>query len=239
MRRSPSAAQRAVQITFVLKGHLKNIQLSYLRAATLLVRMRDEKLYRALKHDTLEDYAAARLGLQRTALYRYLQIYDWVRESHPAWLARRPKGFIPELTDAHALMWIERRLRAAHLGESVRRDLETLRRKALAGKLAKREFDEFRKRGRPRPTPLEALLAGLRAVRRLASSPGGVPQEIVDELDGLIHDVQRAIAGVMRGKIAHPPRRAAARQGRRAGAARRRPGASRRRGSKSPPGRTF
>jgi len=92
--RSLSPAQRAVQITFVLKGHLKNIQLAYLRAAALLARMRDEKLYRALKHESLEDYADVRLGLQRAALYRYLQIYDWVREFHPAWLARRPKGFI-------------------------------------------------------------------------------------------------------------------------------------------------
>ena len=70
MPRSLSPAQRAVQITFVLKGHLKNMQLAYLRAAALLARMRDEKLYRALKHESLEDYADVRLGLQRAALYR-------------------------------------------------------------------------------------------------------------------------------------------------------------------------
>jgi len=35
---------------------------------------------------------------------RYMQIHDWVRESHPAWLAKKPKGFIPELTDTYALM---------------------------------------------------------------------------------------------------------------------------------------
>ena len=71
--RALSPAQRAVQITFVLKGHLKNIQLAYLRAAALLARMRDEKLYRALKHESLEDYADVRLGLQRAALYHRVE----------------------------------------------------------------------------------------------------------------------------------------------------------------------
>ena len=193
MPRSLSPAQRAVQITFVLKGHLKNIQLAYLRAAALLARMRDEKLYRALKHESLEDYADVRLGLQRAALYRYLQIYDWVREFHPAWLARRPKGFIPELTDAYALMWIERRLRDPHLGEALRAELEAMRRKALAGRLSSREFEELRHRGRKRKTSLDALLTGLRALRRRAAAGSDVPAAILEGLDGLIRQVQAAV----------------------------------------------
>src|SRR6266704_2778322 len=108
MRRPPSPAQRAVQITFTLKGHLKNVQVAYIRAA-------------------------ARLGLQHAALYRYLEVYDWIREFHRPWLERRPKGFIPQLTDAYALMWIERRLQDPHLGDALRAQLEALRRKALAG----------------------------------------------------------------------------------------------------------
>src|SRR5881409_2752596 len=104
MGRPPSPAQRAVQITFVLKGHLKNVQVAYIRVAALLARVRDEKLYRALGHATMDDYAAVRLGLQHAQLYRYLAVYDWIREFHHPWLARRPKGFIPELTDAQALM---------------------------------------------------------------------------------------------------------------------------------------
>ena len=193
MPRALSPAQRAVQITFVLKGHLKNIQLAYLRAAALLARMRDEKLYRALKHESLEDYADVRLGLQRAALYRYLQIYDWVREFHPAWLARRPKGFIPELTDAYALMWIERRLRDPHLGEALRAELEAMRRKALAGRLSSREFEELRHRGRKRKTSLDALLTGLRALRRRAAAGSDVPAAILEGLDGLIRQVQAAV----------------------------------------------
>ena len=120
MSRQPSPAQRAVQITFVLKGHLKNVQVAYIRVAALLAKVRDERLYRALGHQTMEEYAAARLGLQHSALYHYLQVYDWIRESHPAWLARRPKGFIPELSDAAALMWIERRLRDPRLPAAAR-----------------------------------------------------------------------------------------------------------------------
>src|SRR5690349_12617244 len=105
-----SPAQRANQITFVLKGHLKNAQIAYLRAAALLAKVRDEKLYAALRYRSLEDYSLARLGLAKPSLYRYLQIYDWARDYHRAWLVRRPKGFIPEMTDAYALMWMDRHL---------------------------------------------------------------------------------------------------------------------------------
>src|SRR5437899_2696384 len=53
MARKVSPAQRANQMTFLLKGYLKNVQ-----------------------HDGMESYAQERLGLRRAALYRYLQIYD-------------------------------------------------------------------------------------------------------------------------------------------------------------------
>ena len=136
MSRPPSRAQRAIQVTFVLKGHLKNAQIAYLRVAALLAQVRDQRLWAALKHPSLEAYAAERLGLQRASLWRYLQIYDWARKSHPGWLARRPKGFIPELTDAYALMWIERHLADEHLADEMRRTLERLRRKARVASLA-------------------------------------------------------------------------------------------------------
>src|SRR5439155_20883172 len=58
---------------------------------------RREALPRA-RARAMDDYAAARLGLQHAQLYRYLAVYDWIREFHRPWLARRPKGFIPELT---------------------------------------------------------------------------------------------------------------------------------------------
>src|SRR5216683_1799075 len=68
MGRQPSPARRAVQITFVLKGHLKNVQVAYIRVAALLAKVRDDKLYRALGHATMDDYARAPRPAARAAL---------------------------------------------------------------------------------------------------------------------------------------------------------------------------
>lgn len=54
MSKTLSPAQRANQITFILKGHLKNVQVSYIRAAAMLAKVRDEKLYAALRHESLD-----------------------------------------------------------------------------------------------------------------------------------------------------------------------------------------
>jgi hypothetical protein len=197
MPRPPTPAQIAIQVTFVLKGHLKNVQVAYVRAASLLARVRDEKLWQALKHATIEDYAAERLGLQRAALYRYLQIHDWLREEHPAWLAPRPKGFIPELSDAYALMWIEHRLRDPHLEESLRRQLEALRKKALVGRLTEREFRAVRDRGRV-VVPLRALVGRLRSLRRFASGVPKVPAATLEALDAAIRSAEGAIEAAQR-----------------------------------------
>lgn len=166
MSRAPTEAQRAVQITFILKGHLKNARIAYIRAAILLAKVRDEKLWQALRHRDMEDYAAKRLGLQRSALYHYLQIHDWLREFHPSWLAPRPKGFIPELSDASALMWIEKRLGEGHLSDSARRELEAMRAKALAGELTAAEFRALRDRLRRTVPPLRTMLSRMRSLRR-------------------------------------------------------------------------
>ena len=149
---------------------MKNAQIAYLRGAKLLAKVRDEKLDRALGYEKLEDYAAARLGLQRSALYKYLQLYDWAREFHREWLANKPKGFIPELSDAYALMWIEHRLKGEHLADDLRRELQRMRTKALSGKLTDAEFRALRDRGHAHATPLRALLSTLRASQRGASA---------------------------------------------------------------------
>jgi hypothetical protein len=111
----------------------------------------------------MEDYAAKRLGLQRSALYHYLQIHDWLREFHPSWLAPRPKGFIPELSDASALMWIERRLRDGRLSDSSRKELEAMRKKALAGALTAQEFRVLRDSLRP-STHADAAASDARSI---------------------------------------------------------------------------
>lgn len=185
-RRPISPAQRAVQLTFVLKGHLKNAQIAYLRVAKGLVQIRDANLHRALGHDSLEDYAAARLGLRRSALYKYMQIHEWVREFHPAWLAPKPKGFIPELSDCYALMWIERRLKSPRLAERLRRELTSLRKKALEGKLTDAEFRKLREQGSGQAASLRSLLSALRAARRQAARVPGVTPDMVADLDRLV-----------------------------------------------------
>ena len=195
MASEPSPAQRAVQITFVLKGHLKNVQISYIRAAALLAKVRDEGLYRALKHDSMESYAAERLGLQRAALYRYLQIHDWIRRSHREWLAQHPKGFIPELSDAYALMWIEERLEDTALEPQTHAELEALRQKALAGKLTKRELDEFRARGKKRHDTLRALAASL---RRRAAAFATLPPGVLADLDPALDRLNAASGALAR-----------------------------------------
>jgi hypothetical protein len=47
MKRPVTPAQRASQLTWRLKGELKNIRIAYLRAGGMLAKMRDEKLFRA------------------------------------------------------------------------------------------------------------------------------------------------------------------------------------------------
>ena len=193
MPRLPTPAQRAVQITFVLKGHLKNARIAYIRAAILLAKVRDERLWQALHHRDIEEYAAKRLGLQRTALYHYLQIHDWLREFHPSWLAPRPKGFIPELSDASALMWIEARLRDDRLADSTRKALEAVRKKALAGTLTAEEFRVLRASlGRTQP-PLRAILLRLRSARRAADRVPQFPAKARAALDDAIRFLEQSL----------------------------------------------
>ena len=185
-----SLAQRANQITWLLKGNLKNLQISYLRVGAGLAQIRDQNLFAALKHDSLESYAKARLGLGRAALYRYMQIHDWVREAHRGWLARKPKGFIPELSDTFALMWIERKLAAGGLDEAMRRELERLRRKALAGQLSDDEFEAVRGSACEETNPLRALLTSLRAAEKRAKAVPSLPNGVLAEIAELIARVE-------------------------------------------------
>src|SRR6266404_3592320 len=211
MDRPPSpdlhVLEMALQHEGDLHGHLKNVQVAYIRVAALLAKVRDDKLYRALGHTTMDDYAAARLGLQHAQLYRYLAVYDWIREFHRPWLARRPKGFIPELTDAQALMWIEHRLRDPHLSDGPRKELERLRAKALAGRLTLREFQEARQQGRRDTPPLRAVLRALGAARRRLAGIPGLSAKPLEALDALIAEIEAAVTSTRRiARLAGLPR---------------------------------
>jgi hypothetical protein len=194
MPRALSPAQIANQITFRLKGDLKNAQIAYIRAAKLLAQVRDEKLWQALRFQTIEEYAAKRLQLQRSALYHYLQIHDWLRRFHPSWLAQKPKGFIPDLTEASALMWIDRYLEAKNPPEALRKELEAMRRKALSGALTDREFRALRDRLRGSIPPLRAILRRMKSLRRAAVRVPRFPADALASLDASIGAVEQSLA---------------------------------------------
>ena len=183
-RRNPNpVVQEALEVTWTLKGHLKSAQISYLRVGGLLARVREKKLWAALHHPDIESYAAARLGLQRRSLYRYLQVYDWTLASHPEWLQPKPKGFIPDLADATALMWIEKRLARKDLDARTRAALEELQKKALAGQLTKREFDDFRGHGGGGDFDLRGFLLRLKRLREMGAEIEGMKDEVIRDLD--------------------------------------------------------
>jgi len=63
-------------LTFALKGHLRTSRSRISGSLPELARFRDEKLWAALKHKSLE-LASEDLGLGHASLYHYLQVYDW------------------------------------------------------------------------------------------------------------------------------------------------------------------
>jgi hypothetical protein len=193
-KKPPTIAQRASQITFLLKGHLKNARVAYIRAAVMLARVRDEKLWQALRYPSMADYARDQLRLAEPTLYQYLRVHDWLKKSHPSWLAKRPKGFIPELSDVVSLQWIDQRLDGDSLEADLRKDLEGARRQALAGTLTYREFVALRARARKTLSPLRALLDRTRALRKTASRTARVPAAALAGYDAAIRSLEAAIA---------------------------------------------
>ena len=109
-------------------------------------------MWQTLKHPDIESYAEERLDLKQSSLYKYLQVYDWMAESHPAWLLPHPKGFIPELSDADDLMWIEKELKRTDLAPEKRKALEALQAKGLNGTLRKTDLAKYRRQASPHET---------------------------------------------------------------------------------------
>jgi hypothetical protein len=188
--------QEALQVTWVLKGHLKNARISYIRVARLLAEVRDKQLYAALRHADIQSYAEERLQLRRSALYRYLQVYDWITEFHAEWLRPKPKGFIPELSDVGDLMWIDRELTKTNLAPKTRAELEALRKKALDGRLRAGELAAFRSRrqGSPGDKGLRRHIARFRFLRMRLAAAVGVPPEALAHMDAALAILQNAQA---------------------------------------------
>ena len=180
------AAQEALQVTWLLKGNLKNAQLSYIRVCVLLVRVRDEKLYAALKHPDMGDYAEKRLGLGQASLYRYLQVHAWIARNHKEWLQPKPKGFIPDLSDVADLIWIENELARKNLSAAKRVALEELKKKGLEGTLRDGDLAKVRRQGQKGIDTLRSFLSKLRKLRMRGSQLASMPAEVVTHLDAAI-----------------------------------------------------
>jgi hypothetical protein len=181
-----SPAQEAAQLTWELKGHLKNAQIAYLRVAKMLAEIRDRKLYADLKFADMESYASQSLRLGRSSLYNYLKVHDWVKKCHPAWLERSPQGTIPNLCDAVDLMWIEEELAKKDLDAKREATLKVLQKKAENGTLEKGDLKAVQRRINQPSKGLRLFLSALRALRRRGVKLALVPTEVVQLLDQAI-----------------------------------------------------
>jgi hypothetical protein len=181
-----SPAQRAAQLTWQLKGDLKNLQIARLRVAAMLARFRDERLYADLGCEDMEHYAKDRLKLSRESLYKYLRVYDWVKAHQPAWLEQHPKGFIPELSDIVDLAWIEKELADKNITEDRKDELLMLRSKAAKGELVQKDLGALRRRASKPAKSLRAFLSALRALVRRAAKLVRMPPEVIEHLEAAV-----------------------------------------------------
>lgn len=107
-------------------------------------------------------------------------------------VAPKPKGFIPPLTGASALMWIEKKLRR-RLSESMRKDLTAMRLQPLGGTFTDEEFRDLRARVRGEVEPLRALLPRLKSLAREAGRVAGAPAAATTALDEAVRAVEQAL----------------------------------------------
>jgi hypothetical protein len=175
-------------ITGQLLAFLKNRQITFLKIGALLVDVRDQKLYEPLHHKNLEEYAWKRLRMKKSALYSYMQGYEWVKAHRPKWLESPVEGQIPDLTDIGDLILIEKELADKNLDPDKKEGLEKLQEKALAGDLADGELAAFRQRTRRSSDESgKAYLSDLRAMRRRGvERPNVVPAKVIEYLDAAI-----------------------------------------------------
>jgi len=178
--------RQALQTTWLLKGSLKNAQLSYLRVGKLLAQVREKNMYASLGHADIEDYAEKRLQLGKTSLYKYLKVFDWVSNNHPEWLQPKPKGFIPELGDVAGLMEIENQLQQKYVSPQKKIKLQALKDKALAGELKDSELKAVKKRATVKIETLDTFASELKSLRRKAAKVRGLPAEVMVYIDAML-----------------------------------------------------
>jgi hypothetical protein len=131
-------------------------------------------------------------NLARTSLYEYLRVYDWVSVHHKQWLAPKPKGLIPDLSDIADLIWIENELAGSGISPATRRTIEDLKKRALNGDLKQADLEEFRRHRREGDQGLRAFLAALRKLRQRGVRLVNMPPEVISHLDTAIGVLENA-----------------------------------------------
>ena len=190
---SKAEVQKALEFTWALKGHIRAAAKQYLRVAQEMAQARDEKIYAVLKNPTLEDYAEERLGLSERSMYRYLQIYDWVRACHPQWLEPGNKERVPDLAEVPDLIWLEKQLKRRGLDPQTRAKIEEAYKRGLEGRLDSKEVSDLRKRQHKGKESLKSALSILRRDRTRCVELAGMPGEVVAHLDEAIVDLINAM----------------------------------------------
>ena len=157
-----------------------------LRTGTMLARVRDEKLYLALGHPDVEDYADKRLQLGRSSLYRYLQIHDWVLKNHPGWLQKKPEGFIPDMNDVAILIGIDRDLSKKNVSPQKRKKLDDLKNKVMTQGSKRSELAKIRTGNGSDINSLKSFLEEMQKLRSKGGKLSGLPEEVITYLDAAI-----------------------------------------------------
>lgn len=196
------AVQAAGKITGDLINNLQNIRKTFLKIGMLLTEVRDRKFYETLHHKDMAEYALKRLDMSKTAMYRYMQVYEWARAKHPEWLdPTKKKKRIPELTQAVGAMWADQELAKENLEPERKATLEKLQKKALARKLTVKELRAAQQRtNKLNPNKGTAkMLASLRAMRKRGERDG-VSAQLLAAVDSAIrvaeHDLTIETAGL-------------------------------------------
>jgi hypothetical protein len=187
-----NSLEEALLLTDYLKRSLQTVRTAYLQVGELLDQVREKKLFAAMGHPDLESYALERLRLGQASLYRYLQIYDWVKANHPDWLHPGPKTFIPDLSDVLDLISIKKELKRTDLTPAKRGALEGLGVKALKGELKKSELAAYRVQGRTMTDGLKAFLSSFRLMRKRAARLSKMPPEAIAKMDETIAIISHA-----------------------------------------------
>ncbi len=201
---SSTRQQTALSVTREIQKNLVIMKKAFLRVVVLLGQVRDEKLYTELGHATIEAYAKAQLGLKRSALSKYLRVYDGLRQSHPAWLKPGAKVKLADLDDADGLIWIEKQLERKNLPATDKTALQGLGKKAREGTLLRSELRAYKAHGdkiahgKKTAGGNRAFLSKLRRLREYGARLAGLPEGVIAHLEAAI--------GLLKNDGAEPPK---------------------------------